>query len=131
MPLSLLYASTPLQVQSVYQGAVTKPLSEECERESAKTVPGEFTAVPHTKGILSMGRMADPDSGGSSFSMLLGKAPHLDAQYTVFGQVLAGLDVLESLEKVETRREGIFVMPKERIEITRAYVIDGDAKTDL
>lgn len=124
-------APTPPQVQTVYQGAVTQTLSEECTREAEKTVPAEFTAVPHVKGILSMGRMADPDSGGSSFSMLLGKAPHLDAQYTVFGRVLAGLDVLESLETVETTREGIFVMPKVRIEITRAYVIDGDAKTDL
>ena len=67
-----------------------------------------------------MGRMDDPNSGGSSFSMLLGRAPHLDQSYTVFGEVLSGDDVLEKLEQVETRKEGIFVMPKERITISRA-----------
>ena len=66
------------QVQSVYQGAVEKPLSEECLEESKKTVPAEFTPVRHVRGILSMGRMSDPNSGGSSFSMLLGRAAHLD-----------------------------------------------------
>jgi len=119
------------QVQSIYQGAVIKELSPECVAEAAKTVPGEFTPVRHVKGILSMGRMADPDSGGSSFSMLLGKAPHLDQQYTVFGRVLDGIGVLEALEHVETKREGIFVMPKERIEIVSAVVVDKDARTEL
>ena len=92
------------QVQSVYQGAVEKTLSEECLEESKKTVPAEFTPVRHVRGVLSMGRMSDPNSGGSSFSMLLGRAAHLDQQYTVFGKVLAGDDVLAKLEMVETRR---------------------------
>ena len=37
------------------------------------------------RGILSMGRHSDPNSGGSSFSILLGPAPHLDQEYTIFG----------------------------------------------
>jgi len=85
-------------------------------------VPGEFTAVRHVRGILSMGRMSDPDSGGSSFSMVLGRAAHLDTEYTVFGKVLSGEDVLAKLETVETKKSGIFVMPKQRITITRAWV---------
>lgn len=122
---------TPPQVQSVYQGAVTQTLSAECLKESAKNVPAEFTPIRHVRGILSMGRMADPNSGGSSFSMLLGKAPHLDSQYTVFGRVVDGLDVLSALEKVETKREGIFVMPKDRIEISRAYVVSAKDKVEI
>lgn len=110
------------QVQSVDASSVTRPLSDECRMESAKTVPAEFTAVPHKRGILSMGRMSDPDSGGSSFSMLLGRAAHLDNQYTVFGKVLAGDDVLKALEQVETKKEGIFVMPKHRITISSTRV---------
>ena len=98
------------------------PLSAECQRESSKTVPGEFTPIRHVRGVLSMGRMDDPNSGGSSFSMLLGRAAHLDNQYTVFGKVLEGEEVLSSLEKVETRKQGIFVMPKTRITITKARV---------
>lgn len=78
-----------------------------------------------------MGRHADPNSGGSSFSMLLGNAPHLDNQYTVFGKVLRGDDVLKELEKVETRKEGMFVMPIERIEISHARVIDTETEKKL
>ena len=89
-------------------------------RWAQKNVPAEFTPIRHKRGILSMGRMDDPNSGGSSFSMLLGRAPHLDQQYTVFGEVLAGDDVLAKLEGVETHKQGIFVMPKERITITSA-----------
>lgn len=110
------------QVQSVYAGSVTKPMSDECQVEARKTVPAEFTAVRHVRGILSMGRTSDPNSGGSSFSMLLGRAAHLDEQYTVFGKVLRGDDVLARLETVETKKEGIFVMPKQRITISHATV---------
>jgi cyclophilin family peptidyl-prolyl cis-trans isomerase len=110
------------QVQSVGASSSLTPLSAECLAESRKTVPGEFTAVRHVRGTLSMGRMDDPDSGGSSFSMLLGRAPHLDQTYTVFGKVLSGDEVLTAIEKVETKREGIFVMPKSRITIKAATV---------
>jgi len=54
--------------------------------------------------------------------MLLGRAAHLDGEYTVFGKVLDGDDVLKSVEEVETRQQGIFVMPKKRITITSAIV---------
>ncbi|KAL2635767.1 hypothetical protein R1flu_007246 [Riccia fluitans] len=55
----------------------------------------------------------DPDSAGSSFSMLLGNAPHLDGQYAVFGKVTKSYDTLVKLEELPTRKEGIFVMVKE------------------
>ena len=74
----------------MYQGAVRAKLSSECKEEAEKNVPAEFTSIRHERGILSMGRMSDPDSGGSSFSMVLGDARHLDNQYTVFGRVLEG-----------------------------------------
>lgn len=69
-----------------------------------------------------MGRTSDPDSNGSSFSILLGKAPHLDMQYTIFGKVIKGMDVVHKMEGVETYKEGIFVKPKERITIHSAYL---------
>lgn len=119
------------QIQSVNPSNVRKQLSQTCLEESKKNVPGEFTVIPHQRGILSMGRHADPNSGGSSFSMLLGNAPHLDNQYTVFGKVLRGDDVLKELEKVETRKEGMFVMPIERIEISHARVIDTETEKKL
>lgn len=56
------------------------------QAEAEKKIPLEVApAVKHTLGVLSMGRHADPNSGTSSFSILLGTAGHLDMQYTIFG----------------------------------------------
>ena len=98
------------------------PMDEWQSAEAQKTVPGEFSQVPHTRGALSMGRYDDPNSGTSSFSILLGNAPHLDGQYTLFGTLVAGDDVLTLMERVETKRSGIFVMPAHRINIDATYV---------
>ncbi len=62
------------------------------------TVPAEFSQKPHVKGTLSMARSGDPNSGGSQFFVCLGRAEHLDGQYSVFGQVLGdGMDVVDKL----------------------------------
>jgi cyclophilin family peptidyl-prolyl cis-trans isomerase len=109
------------QVADVVSGR-SVPLSPLQRAEGVKTVPGEFSVVKHTRGILSMGRYDDPDSATSSFSILLGNAPHLDTKYCVFGKMTAGDSVLTAMEGVETRSEGIFVMPRERITILSSYV---------
>ncbi|KAI8466460.1 MAG: cyclophilin-like domain-containing protein [Monoraphidium minutum] len=111
------------QVAEVTSGRFADaPLDAAQKAEGVKKVPLEVRpSVKHTAGVLSMGRFDDPDSGTSSFSMLLGAAPHLDNQYTIFGQITSGMDVLRKLETLETRREGIFVMPKERITIVSSY----------
>lgn len=69
-----------------------------------------------------MARWDDPHSGTNSFSILLGPAPHLDMQYTVFGIVTKGIETLDILETLPTKTEGIFVMPLDRIEILSTYV---------
>ncbi|KAI8022145.1 Peptidyl-prolyl cis-trans isomerase CYP23 [Camellia lanceoleosa] len=102
-------------------GGRTVPMNEEQKVEAEKTVVGEFSDVKHVRGILSMGRYADPNSAASSFSMLLGDAPHLDGQYAIFGKVTKGDETLRKLEQLPTRREGIFVMPTERITILSTY----------
>ncbi|KAI5077624.1 hypothetical protein GOP47_0007448 [Adiantum capillus-veneris] len=105
-------------------GGREAPLNAEQRKEGEKTVIGEFSNVKHTKGILSMGRHSDPDSAGSSFSILLGNAPHLDGQYAIFGKVTKGYETLAELEELPTKREGIFVMPLERITILSTYYYD-------
>ena len=65
-------------------------------------IKAEFNARPHDKGILSMARSASPDSAGSQFFICFKRAANLDNQYTVFGKVLKGLDVLDKLEAVPT-----------------------------
>jgi peptidyl-prolyl cis-trans isomerase B (cyclophilin B) len=57
-------------------------------------VKAEFNDRPHVRGVLSMARSQDPDSAGSQFFICLADARFLDRQYTAFGQVIKGDDVL-------------------------------------
>lgn len=62
------------------------PLSPIQKRATETTIPLEVTPdVIHEEGSLSIGRHEDPNSGGSSFSILYGRQQHLDMQYTIFG----------------------------------------------
>ncbi len=80
---------------------------------------GEFRDdLKHVRGILSMARTDDPNSATTSFFLMLGAAPHLDGQYTAFGRVIEGLEVLDAFEKEEVEGEA----PKRRIEIIDAKV---------
>ncbi|KAG6485611.1 peptidyl-prolyl cis-trans isomerase CYP23-like [Zingiber officinale] len=116
------------QVAAVVGGR-SAPLNEEQKLEAEKTVIGEFSEVKHVRGILSMGRYSDPDSASSSFSILLGDAPHLDGKYAIFGKLTRGDEALSRLEELPTRREGIFVMPVERITILSTYYYDTKYKS--
>jgi peptidyl-prolyl cis-trans isomerase B (cyclophilin B) len=83
------------------------------------TLKGEFQPdVKHTRGVVSMARTSDPDSADTSFFLMLGDAPHLDAKYSAFGRIIEGLDVLDAFEKEEVDGE----TPKRRIEIIEATV---------
>lgn len=102
----------------------SKPLNE-YQKELIRKLPGEFSSVPHVRGILSMAREdGDPDSGETSFSILLGPAPHLDKKYTVFGRLEGGDAVLEEILRVP---RGAMMRPVVRIEVTRAEVVSSSA----
>ena len=79
------------------------------------TVPAEFNKIPHERGILSAARTADPNSAGSQFFIMVARSSHLDGQYTVFGEVVKGLDVADQIvSQPRDRRD----LPLERIEMT-------------
>lgn len=59
----------------------------------------EFNSHKHVPGILSMARTSDPDSADSQFFIMIGAAPHLDNQYTVFGKVVEGYDNVEKIQQ--------------------------------
>jgi peptidyl-prolyl cis-trans isomerase B (cyclophilin B) len=63
-------------------------------------IKAEFNAKPHVRGVVSMARSANPDSAGSQFFICHGDARFLDKQYTAFGQLIAGDDVLERIATV-------------------------------
>ena len=78
------------------------------------SVKAEFNEKPHKKGILSMARSAQPDSAGSQFFICVADAPFLDRQYTVFGEVVSGIDVADKIvSQPRDKRDN----PDERIEI--------------
>ena len=62
-------------------------------------LPAEFNKIRHTRGILSMARSNDPNSGGSQFFICAADAPHLDGQYTVFGKVTKGMELIDKIKK--------------------------------
>jgi peptidyl-prolyl cis-trans isomerase B (cyclophilin B) len=65
-----------------------------------------------------MARSDDPDSAQTSFFLMLGDAPHLDGQYSAFGRVVGGDDVLAAFEKEEIDGE----TPRRRLEIIEAVI---------
>ena len=60
-------------------------------------LPAEFSDINHKRGILSMARSTDPNSGGSQFFICAADAPHLNGSYTVFGQVIQGEQVIDQI----------------------------------
>jgi len=62
------------------------------------TVPLEASEEPFARGVVGMARSQDPDSAGSQWFVTLGDAPHLNGQYTVFGKVVEGMEIVDCLE---------------------------------
>ena len=84
-----------------------------------RPLPAEFSPTPHERGILSMARGDDPGSATSSFFIVLARTPALDNRYTVFGRVVEGLAVLDTIEAVPVNGEA----PVTRIDVTRVRVL--------
>jgi peptidyl-prolyl cis-trans isomerase B (cyclophilin B) len=64
----------------------------------------EFNNTKHTRGVLSAARSQDPNSAGSQFFLMHGDAPHLDGQYTAYGKIVEGLDVVDKIANAPTGR---------------------------
>jgi peptidylprolyl isomerase len=62
-------------------------------------LPAEFTQTPFTRGIVGMARTQDPNSANSQFFIMFGDGSYLNGQYTVVGQVVSGMDVVDKLKK--------------------------------
>ena len=89
-------------------------------------IPGEFSAIRHHFGTLSMARFPDnPNSAESSFSILLGAAPHLDGQYTIFGEVESGFDVIQELASVPRAAKNV---PAVRLEVFSAEIMSDQGR---
>lgn len=66
---------------------------------SGQNLPAEFNSRQHVEGTVAMARAADINSADSQFYISLGRHPHLDGQYTVFGQVKSGMDAVNKIKQ--------------------------------
>ena len=66
----------------------------------------DFSSVPHDRGTLSMARSSDPDSANSQFFICFKAAPFLDRQYTVFGKVLEGMELVDKIKRGDDGNNG-------------------------
>jgi len=78
------------------------------------SLKAEFNNKPHKRGTLSMARSGHPDSAGSQFFICVADAPFLDKQYTVFGEVVSGMD---AADKIVSQPRDARDNPNERIEM--------------
>ena len=71
-------------------------------------IEGEFSSngfenpLKHTKGVISMARSGNPNSAGSQFFIMHEASPHLNGQYAAFGQVIEGLEIIDTIAHVKT-----------------------------
>lgn len=72
---------------------------------SGRNLKAEFSAAPHVRGVCSMARAADPDSGDSQFFICFDDATFLDGQYTVWGEVVSGMEHVDALPTGEPPRK--------------------------
>ena len=68
-------------------------------------LPAEFSKLPHDRGTLGAARSQNPNSANSQFFICFTDAPWLDKQYTVWGQVIEGMDAVDAFQKGEPVRD--------------------------
>ena len=87
-------------------------------------IAAEFNEKSHTRGVLSMARSNDPNSAGSQFFICHGDPTFLDRQYTAFGKLIKGDEVLE---KIATTKTGPGDRPLKRINVESIKIVPADS----
>jgi peptidylprolyl isomerase len=78
---------------------------------SGKNLPAEFSDIRHERGTVSMARSSSPNSADSQFFICFAPAPHLDGQYTAFGQVVEGMEFVDRIKKGNAADNGLVMVP--------------------
>jgi peptidyl-prolyl cis-trans isomerase B (cyclophilin B) len=92
-------------------------------------IKAEFNDHSHQRGVISMARSSDPDSAGSQFFICLAPVPRLDHQYTTFGKLIKGTDVLEKIGDTPVTRNssGENSKPTKRVVIESIKIVPADS----
>ena len=85
----------------------------------SQRLKAEFNDIPHRRGIVSMARTSDPNSAGSQFFIVVKDSNFLDGQYTVFGEVVKGMEVADKIVNLPKNNRDL---PSERAEMTVVVV---------
>ncbi len=94
---------------------------------SGKNLTAEFSDVPHVRGIVSMARARSPDSADSQFFIVFADAQFLDGQYTVWGEVIEGMEYVDMIKKGPREDNGKVDNPDKIVRIrVAADVPEGD-----
>jgi len=83
-------------------------------------LPAEFTKTPFKRGTLGMARSSDPNSANSQFFICLADSSFLDGQYTVFGEVISGMDVVDKIKKGSKSDNGSVTNPDKIVKMQLA-----------
>src|ERR1051325_11252124 len=112
------------------------PLTKDAKMESrwgtggrGYQIKAEFNNQSHVRGVISMARSQDPDSAGSQFFVCLDDAKFLDRQYTAFGRLVKGDDVLAQIgDTAVTRNSGGEVSrPTRRVGVESVRIVSADS----
>ncbi|HUP66089.1 MAG TPA: peptidylprolyl isomerase [Thermoanaerobaculia bacterium] len=90
---------------------------------SGKNLKAEFNDIPHRRGVLSMARSGHPDSASSQFFVVVKDSNFLDNQYTVFGEVTEGMNVVDEIVAAAKGKEN----PDDPVTIQKVTVSEGTA----
>lgn len=85
---------------------------------SGQNLAAEFSSAPHLRGTVSMARAMNPDSADSQFFIVLAPAPHLDGQYTVWGEIVDGMTFVDNIKKGNPMNNGAVTDPDRIIKMS-------------
>jgi peptidylprolyl isomerase len=80
-------------------------------------LPAEFSKTPFKRGVVGMARTSDPNSANSQFFIVLDEASHLNGSYTVVGEIVSGMDVVDKLKKGSPAQNGSVSDPDRMLKV--------------
>jgi peptidylprolyl isomerase len=96
---------------------------------SGHPVKAEFSQAHFVRGTLGLARSNDPDSGDSQFFICFKPAPFLDGKYTIFGQVVSGMEHIDAIKKGDPAQNGTVTNPDKIVRMQIAADADRDKKS--
>ena len=92
---------------------------------SGQNIDAEFSLTPHTRGMVSMARAQSPDSADSQFFIVFEDSNFLDGQYTVWGEVVEGMEFVDAIKRGNPNDNGMGDDPDKIIRMQVAADVEG------